>query len=124
MNVNYNHASELYHFGVKGMKWGVRRYRNYDGTVIKGSKNRHMSDDAKSVESLRKKKIYELSNAELRKLNERKELERKYKSLNKGHIAKGMAFVGTAAGATGSILALYNNSGRIINIGKKFLANI
>lgn len=27
-------SNELYHYGVKGMHWGVRRYQNYDGTRI------------------------------------------------------------------------------------------
>lgn len=33
--------SELYHWGIKGMKWGVRRYQNKDGSMTDAGKKRY-----------------------------------------------------------------------------------
>lgn len=31
----------LEHFGIKGMRWGIRRYENYDGTLTEAGKRRY-----------------------------------------------------------------------------------
>lgn len=36
---------ELYHHGIKGMKWGVRRYQNLDGTLTSAGKKRYVNID-------------------------------------------------------------------------------
>lgn len=36
--------NELVHAGIKGMKWGVRRYRNKDGTLTEAGKKRYNRD--------------------------------------------------------------------------------
>lgn len=40
---------ELYHWGIKGMKWGVRRYQNKDGTLTPAGRIRYAEVSDKKI---------------------------------------------------------------------------
>lgn len=40
---------ELTHWGIKGMRWGIRRFQNADGSLTKEGKKRYGDDDSKET---------------------------------------------------------------------------
>lgn len=48
--------NELYHHGIKGMKWGRRRYQNEDGSYKAGHEGRYDSDGSSQKTSMKQMK--------------------------------------------------------------------
>jgi hypothetical protein len=100
MAVNPNQT--LQHYGILGMKWGVRRGRESDGRI---TNKKESSTDSKKASELRKKSASELTNVELRQLNERMNLEQQYKNLNIQQTNAGLKFVGNILKEVGKEVA-------------------
>jgi hypothetical protein len=106
---------ELYHHGIKGMRWGVRRYQNKDGSLTPAGKKRQAKLEArnakkeakreekaatKALASKMSKPVLSLSDAELKdrikRLNDEKmalELEKRDSDLSAKKTSAGMDFV-------------------------------
>lgn len=70
--------AEFYHHGVKGQRWGVRRYRNADGSLTPAGKKR--------AAKLIRKKDYKELDEEYNKLPSMKNLKRANSNLEKAEL--------------------------------------
>ena len=106
-NSNPNQSPELYHFGVKGMRWGVRK-ASPSGS---GTKSYKSSRDYNAANRLRRKAkgsgTKSLTNKEMKMLNTRLELEKKYNQLNPSTLNKGQRVLSTTVSIVGGVTALY-----------------
>lgn len=141
--------NELIHYGVLGMKWGVRRRRRAASVNERDAKKLEKSGFKKEADALRllakkqrtkadeiearinkkkemKKKVEEMSDDELRKVINRLQMERQYSQLSPSNINKGKEYAQkvirtgiTVATATTTALTIYNNVDKIKAILEK-----
>lgn len=110
----------LAHYGVQGMKWGVRKpsssgpqdvkVKTYLGNRIvrtTGGKKHGLSEDATkaavSRQKAKKSNVRSLSNKELQDLVNRMNLEQQYSQLEKKRVEKGRKTVTDIIGVVGDV---------------------
>lgn len=135
----YNNDEYLAHHGILGMKWGIRRYQNKDGTLTPEGRKRYgdtdssnESVDAKKARVLKSRSATELykhadlfSDTELKQAYDRLNLEANIKRLAPAPVNRGEKFVKsvlqTSAFATKLIddaAKTYGNIDKMMKIAK------
>ena len=130
---SYNYSDELYHHGIKGQRWGIRRYQNKDGTLTPAGKKRaaKLESEYEKVTGKKmgdtsqtgsKKSMQEMTDAELKARTDRMIAEKNYleaeknlKAVTPEHVSLGKKLV-KEYGPT-VIKTVWND------IGKKYVEN-
>lgn len=112
-------TNELYHYGVKGMKWGKTKAKEVKQLGLVSDFGRHTSNAygeasrladrvARSGKPSKKVKneLSKMSDQELRNRLNRIQMEQQYASLNPSRMSRGASRVSSALATIGSLAAI------------------
>lgn len=131
-NYNYYDDNELYHHGVKGMKWGVRRTPAQLGhdtggvdlqkakkkvdaanTIVNETRNINNNVSKKQSKKVQKQKMAEvksMSDKELRERVNRLNMEQQYIRMSSEQMNAGRANVNSVLNSVGTVITVTNSA--------------
>ena len=97
--------NSLSHWGIKGMKWGKRRYQNKDGSLTPAGKKRYDDSHEDYRRAHDKKSVKQMSDRELRERNNRLQMEKQYADLTRKN-GNGKKIINAFVSTAGTITAV------------------
>ncbi|MBR6287816.1 MAG: hypothetical protein IKR19_00555 [Acholeplasmatales bacterium] len=108
--MDYLEIRELYHHGIKGQKWGIRRFQNEDGSLTAEGKKRYQVNDFDGSMTKEGKKLYKQDQKQVKIANRSKAKQGVIGGLKGMGIAEVGALAATGALAITGAMILKNEN--------------